>query len=113
MLRIDFPFLSFMKENEVKLAVVNIAKRTVSKKFDNSEDVKAYPILVNCGIVSTVDGTNEGEMLSLKLKSSDGLQLGQQIDFTDPKVKIENVHARVWGQYNNRLSVKGDKINFG
>lgn len=113
MLKIDFPIMSFLQEMGAKVAIVNISKRTASEKYDNAEDVKNYPVLVNMGIIQTVDGQNQGEMLVVKLKSSEGLQLGQQLDFSDPKVKIENVHGRVWGKYCNRLSIKGDKIHFG
>lgn len=113
MLKIDFPVMEFLQKMQAKVAIVNISKRTASQKFDNSEDVKNYPILVNVGIIKTIDGQNQGEMLAVKLKSSDGLQLGQQLDFSDPKVQIVNSHGRVWGKYNNRLAIKGDKINFG
>lgn len=97
----------------MKVAIVNIEERQPSTKYDNSEDIKAYPRLVRVGIISTNDGTNQGQMLSFKLKNVEDLTLGQQLDFSNPKVSIANVRGRVWGKYCNNLSIKGDKINAG
>lgn len=113
MLNINFPVNEYFKKNAMKVAIVNIQDRKPSAKFDNAEDVKNYPKLVQVGILSTADGTNQGQMLSFKLKQTTGLSLGQQIDFNNPKVSIVNAGGRVWGRYCNQLSVKGDRINVG
>lgn len=94
-----------------EIVISEVSKRRVSEKYQNEEDVKKYPFQVRAMVTKDVQGINLGQVFTLKLAKSSGLEAGQTFDFTDDGATVTSGSVSFWSRKGFvQVSLKGDEL---
>lgn len=95
----------------LQIVITNIQVRKVSAQYNNEADVKEYPNMLRATVIKDISNVNEGQALTIKLKSTGSYKVGQVVDFD--KTQLKNGKANLWANQRGyvQVSLKGDSLD--
>lgn len=68
--------------------VIGVLTRKANPNYHNEADVSEYPKNVRLAITNDPSDVNSGQIISIKVKTADNIQVGQEFTFNS-KVELE------------------------
>ncbi|EGF35172.1 hypothetical protein [Lactobacillus helveticus] len=90
--------------------VIGVLTRKANPNYHNEADVSEYPKNVRLAITNDPSGVNSGQIISIKVKNADNIQVGQEFTFNSKSgARVPNGEIHFWTRNGFvQVAMKGD-----